>query len=212
MQGNLELEQIIKQVIVQHLKTAYNKTVKVGVSNRHVHLSREAVEVLFGKGYTLNICKELSQPNQYAAKECITLIGPKGVIEKVRILGPERTQTQVEILMSDTYKLGVSPVVRESGDLENTPGIHLLGPKGMLTLSEGVIVAKRHLHLYEEDAKKMALRDKSTIKICGGERKTIYEDVVVRVSREYATEIHLDMDEANAAGIKQNSLVSIISE
>ena len=187
-----------------------NGEVKIGISNRHIHLSQQDLDVLFGENYKLTELKPLSQPGQYAAKDCVTLIGAKKTIQNVRILGPCRKQSQVEILMSDSYTLGVPIVVRESGDIAGTPGIYVAGPKGFIHLKEGVIVAKRHIHVSKEDALKMNLQNKEIVSVvCGNDRKTVFCETVVRVSEDFQTELHLDMDEANGCGIK-NGMKAII--
>ncbi|ABR30660.1 phosphate propanoyltransferase [Thermosipho melanesiensis] len=185
-----------------------------GVSNRHVHLSREDVEVLFGKGYTLTPIKDLGQPGQFACQETVIIVGPKGAIEKVRVLGPERKETQVEISLTDAFKLGVKPPVRDSGDLDNTPGIVIVGPKGSVIKDRGVIIAKRHIHMHTSNAEKYGVKDKQIVKVLVEKegRRLIFDDVLIRVSEKYALEFHVDTDEANAALLKTGDLVYIIEE
>jgi len=186
--------------------------VPVGISNRHVHLSKKDLELLFGNGHQLTMKKDLSQPGQFAAVETVTLIGPKGSIPRVRILGPTRSQTQVEVTLSDCYLLGVKAPVRDSGDLAGTPGITIQGPAGKIDLAQGLIVAQRHLHLQPAEAEKLGLKDKEYIKIkTGGERPLIFEQVLVRVRSDFIMDLHLDTDEANAAGLKNGDLVTIIN-
>lgn len=184
----------------------------VGVSNRHVHLSREDVEILFGKDYQLTPIKDLGQPGQFACQETVTIVGPKGSIENVRVLGPERKETQVEISLTDAYKLGLNPPVRDSGDLEGTPGITIIGPKGQVTKEKGVIIAKRHIHMHTSDAEKFGVKDKDIVKVIveKGERKLIFDDVLIRVSDKFALEFHIDTDEANAALLKNGDVVYIV--
>ncbi len=185
--------------------------VPVGISNRHVHLSEKDLEQLFGIGYQLTVKKDLSQPGQFAAEETVTLIGPKGSIPRVRVLGPVRSQTQVEIAMSDCYTLGLTAPVRDSGDLAGTPGITIEGPAGKVELTQGLMVAQRHLHLHPSEAEKLGLKDKQHIKVrTGGERSVIFENVLVRVRPDFRMDLHLDIDEANAAGLKNGDLVTII--
>lgn len=185
--------------------------VPVGISNRHVHLSLKDLETLFGPGATLTVYKELSQPGQYAAEEMVDLIGPKGTIKKVRILGPLRKQTQVEISATDARALGVNPPVRESGQLAGSAPIVLEGPKGRLELSEGVILAHRHIHLSDEEAKEMGFQDKDVVKVkVEGIRGLVFDNVIVRVNRDYRKDFHIDTDEANAAGLKNGDLVEIM--
>ncbi|AEX84803.1 phosphate propanoyltransferase [Marinitoga sp. 1135] len=184
----------------------------VGVSNRHVHLSKEDLEILFGEGYELHPIKDLKQPGQYAAEEVVTLEGPKGKIERVRVLGPVRKETQVEISQTDAFKLGVTAPVRDSGDLDGTPGIKLIGPKGSVEIKKGLILAKRHIHMLPEDAEKYGVKDKDLVYVIvdKGDRKLIFGDVLVRVSPKYALEFHVDTDEANAALLKTGDEVKIV--
>ena len=186
-------------------------TVSVGVSGRHVHLSQEDLEALFGAGYELTPIKELSQPGQFAAKETVTLVGPKGVIERVRVLGPVRPSTQVEVLRGDTFKLGVPACVRMSGKLERTPGVTLAGPHGTVALSQGTIVAARHIHMTCDEAAQRGLHDGQVVSIAfGGERGGRLDNVVVRANNTSALDCHIDTEEANAFGIKNGSVVEII--
>lgn len=186
-------------------------TVSVGVSGRHVHLSQEDLEALFGADYELTPIKELSQPGQFAAKETVTLVGPKGVIERVRVLGPVRPSTQVEVLRGDTFKLGVPACVRMSGKLEGTPGVTLAGPHGTVALSQGVIVAARHIHMTCDEAAQRGLHDGQVVSIAfGGERGGRLDNVVVRANNTSALDCHIDTEEANAFGIKNGSVVEII--
>jgi putative phosphotransacetylase len=189
--------------------------IKAGVSNRHVHLSQEHLEILFGKGYELTPIKDLGQPGQYAAKEKVILVGPKGAIEGVRVLGPVRKATQVEISKTDAFKLGVNPPIKDSGDHEGSVGLTLVGPKGTVILERGVILAKRHIHMTPEEAEAFGVKDKDIVMVyCEGTggRKTIFDDVLVRVSKSYALEFHVDTDEANAAMLSNNDPVYIIEE
>ena len=186
-------------------------TVTVGVSGRHVHLCQTDLEALFGPGYELTPIKELSQPGQFAAKETVTLVGPKGVIERVRVLGPVRSATQVEVLRGDTFKLGTPACVRMSGKLDGTPGITLAGPKGTVTIPQGLIVAARHIHMTCDDAAARGLHDGEVVSIAlGGERGGRLDNVVVRANNSSALDCHLDTEEANAFGIKNGSEVEII--
>ena len=178
------------------------KKVIVETSARHIHLSREAVDVLFGQGYELTMKKELSQPGQYACAEKLTVVGPKGSL-KASILGPTRPASQVEISLTDARSIGVVAPIRESGDIAGSGSCKLVGPKGEVELTEGVIAAMRHLHITPEDAAAMGVQDKQIISVetnCNG-RALTFGDVVVRVSDKFATRMHIDTDEANAAGI-----------
>ncbi|MDK2966419.1 phosphate propanoyltransferase [Lacrimispora sp.] len=186
-------------------------TIPVGVSNRHVHLSQEDLDTLFGKGYQLTNMKELSQPGQYACKEMVTVCGPKGAIEKVRILGPVRKQTQVEILAADCFKLGRNTSPKMSGELAGTPGITLVGPKGTVETKEGLIIAQRHIHMSPSDALKFGVHDGETVKIeTEGIRGGIFNNVAIRVTETSALECHLDTEEANAMGLSGTSKITIV--
>lgn len=175
--------------------------VLVETSARHVHLTEEHIEALFGKGATLTHKKDLSQPGQFACEERVTLVGPKKSIANVIILGPARKDTQVEVSFTDARTLGVSAPVRESGDVAGTPGLKLVGPAGEVDIDAGVIVAKRHIHFTPEDAAEYGVSDKEIVKlkIESNDRTTIFDDVVVRVNPNFAAAVHLDTDEANAA-------------
>lgn len=185
-------------------------TIPVGISNRHIHLSQSAVEKLFGANYALTKLKDLSQPGQYACKECVTICGPKGVIEKVRILGPVRSETQVEILQSDTFKLGVKGALRLSGDLTDTPGITLIGPKGSCEIHQGVIVAKRHIHMLPEEAERFGVTDGQVVTIdFAGDRGGSLNNVVIRATANSGLECHIDTEEANALGVVPGTTIKI---
>lgn len=176
------------------------KVVPIGISNRHIHLSQAHLEILFGKGYQLNVMKDLCQPGQFAAQETVTLKGPKGTLGKVRILGPVRKETQIEVSVTDCFQLGVKPVVRDSGQLDGTDGMSIIGPLGEITTDKGVMVAGRHIHFHTDQAKEWGLQDGQRVKVyvpC--QRPVIFDDVLIRVSDNYKLEFHLDTDEANAA-------------
>jgi acetate kinase len=176
--------------------------IPIGVSARHVHLSRKDLDALFGEGYRLTPRSYLSQPGQYACEETVNLIGPKGRIERVRILGPLREETQVEIARTDQFRLGIDAPIRASGDLDGTPGITIEGPKGTITIPKGVICSVRHIHMSPEDALRFGLRDTDIVMIrVEGERPLIFGDVLVRVKPNFRLDMHIDTDEANAAGI-----------
>ena len=182
------------------------KRVPIGISNRHVHLSRADLEALFGPAYALTIDRELSQPGEFAAKETVALIGPKGCIENVRVLGPLRQKTQVEISVTDCYRLGIKPAVRDSGFHDGTPGLLLVGALGNVELERGVIVAARHIHLHTDEAKEWGLENGARVRVqVKGRRPVIFQDVLIRVSDKYRMEMHLDTDEANAALLDQGS-------
>lgn len=185
--------------------------VPVGVSGRHLHLSEEHLRVLFGNGYELTPIKNLSQPGQFAAKEQVTLCGPKGVLEKVRIIGPIRGKTQVEILQSDAFKLGVPAKIRLSGDLEDTPGLTIIGPKGSVILEKGVIVAQRHIHMNPKQALDYGLKDGQVVSVMvSGIRGAILQNMLIRADEKGYLDCHIDMEEANALGLKNGSKVTII--
>jgi propanediol utilization protein len=182
--------------------------IPVGVSNRHIHLSQEDLNRLFGEGYQMTKLKDLLQPGQYACKETVTICGPKGAIEKVRILGPVRSKTQVEILEGDGFKLGRGTQTRMSGDLQGTPGITLIGPKGSVQINEGLIVAQRHIHMGPEDAKHFGVHDGQIVSIeINGPRGGILNNVAIRANDASILECHIDIEEANAMGV--NSLTKI---
>lgn len=184
--------------------------IPVGVSNRHVHLTKEHIAILFGEGHELTNMKDLSQPGQYAAEEKVEIIGPKKSLT-ARILGPARSVSQVEISISDSFVLGVPAVVRNSGDIKGTPGVILRGPEGEVTLEEGVIVAARHIHFHTSDAEKMGIKDKDIVKLkANSPRPIIFEEVLCRVHDEFALDCHLDMDEANAAQLKNGDELELI--
>ncbi|SDE69351.1 Phosphate propanoyltransferase [Sporomusa acidovorans DSM 3132] len=210
------LEQIVSQVVAalpelnQAAKT--EQGIPVGVSNRHIHLSAEHIEVLFGSGYTLTKEKDLKQINEFAAKETVTLVGPKGVMRNVRVLGPVRKFTQVEISRTDGFSLGVVPPLRDSGNIQGSPGIVVAGPKGAITLKEGVICAARHIHMEENDARRFNVADGDRVTVqVGGPRGGTYCNVLIRVSPNFRLEFHIDTDEANAAELRNGDKVTLVS-
>lgn len=174
----------------------------VETSALHAHLSQKDLEILFGEGATLTNMKELSQPGQFACEERIEVIGPKGSV-MMRILGPTRPETQVEVSFTDARKLGITPPIRESGDLEGTPGVTIKGPKGEVTMDKGLIVAKRHIHMRPEDAAQCGVEDKQivSVELNYNGRRTVFGDVVCRVNPTYGFAMHIDTDESNAAGL-----------
>lgn len=206
-------EAIVRQVtnrVLEKLKEYDSHKIPIGVSNRHVHVTKEDLETLYGTGYELTVKGDLKQPGQFAANETVTIRGPKGQFEKVRILGPVRKQSQVEISKTDSFRLGVRPQIRESGDLTGTPGIELVGPKGTVALPQGAIVALRHIHMTPSQASAMGVRDKDIVEVeTFGERRGVLGDVLVRVSEQFALEMHVDVDEANACSLKNNDYVVI---
>jgi len=189
-----------------------NRRVPIGVSARHVHLTRSTIERLFGEGYELEPGKQLSQHGQFAARETVTLIGPRGRIDKVRIMGPVRSRDQVEISRSDEFVLGIDAPVRISGDLANTPGITLAGPRGEVKLESGVVCARRHIHMNPDDAARLGIADHDSVsvRVDSDGRDLTFNDVTVRVAPEFELELHLDTDEANAAGVEPGMTAEIL--
>jgi len=208
-----ETERALKRSGVSDiLKTRRDRPVPIGVSAHHVHLSPEHVEALFGRGRRLTPGKPLSQPGQYAAEEKVDLVGPKGRVERVRVLGPERPATQVEISRTEEFKLGIDAPIRASGDIHGSPGLALVGPKGRVDLREGVICALRHIHMAPEDALGFGLRDRDVVRVkVEGERSLIFGDVLVRIHPDFRLEMHIDTDEANAAEINEGMTATIES-
>lgn len=187
------------------------KELPIALSNRHVHLSSEHIEILFGEGHELEKFKDLSQPGQYAACEKVDVVGPKGTLKGVRVLGPARGQSQVEISFADGFVLGVKPPVRDSGDLAESPGAKLVGPNGEVEIKDGIIAASRHIHMHTDDATAFQVEDKDRVSIrVNGERGLIFENVLVRVHHTYALEMHVDVEEGNAAGVKNGAKVELV--
>ncbi|MBE6590706.1 MAG: phosphate propanoyltransferase [Ruminococcaceae bacterium] len=179
------------------------KKILVETSARHIHVTKEHLEILFGKGYELTVKKMLSQPGQFACNERVDVVGEKGTIKGVSILGPVRPDTQVEVSATDARTLGVVAPIRESGDVAGSGACKLVGPAGEVSISQGVIIAKRHMHLTPAAAEEFGLKDKQICKIkLGGERALIFDEVVVRVKDSFAPAVHIDTDEANAAAFK----------
>lgn len=209
----MNTENIVNQItelVLAEIKRMQPKEnlIPVGISARHLHLTQEQVEILFGKGHQLTFLKPLSQIGQFAAKETVTLKGPKGVIEKVRILGPVRPHVQVEVSMTDARTLGLNPPVRESGKLENTPGLVIKGTVGQIETQDGVIVAQRHAHMSLEDAENFGISDGDYIRVfVDGESGGTMEPVKVRVNKNYVLDLHLDTDNANAFGLSQGQML-----
>jgi acetate kinase len=189
-----------------------SSVIPVAISARHVHLSQPTVERLFGAGHQLRPKVPLSQPGQYACVETVTLRGPRGCLEHVRVLGPPRSADQVEISRTDEIALGIDAPVRLSGDLESTPGVVIEGPAGSVTLNSGVVCALRHIHMSPEDAEHFGVSDGQIVQVEAGSpsRAVIFTDVVVRVAPHYRLEFHLDTDEGNAAGIEAGAMGKLI--
>ena len=189
--------------------------VLVETSARHIHLSQADLETLFGAGYELTPKKDLSQPGQFACEERVTVVGPKKELPGVSILGPVRPETQVELSLTDARSIGLSAPVRESGDVAGSAGCKLVGPKGEVEIAEGVIAAKRHIHMTPEDAAEFGVKDTQVVQVrvpSSIGRATIFDDVVVRVSPKYALAMHIDTDESNAAGVAPGTMADVIAE
>ena len=186
--------------------------VPVGLSNKHVHLSQEDINILFGEGHELTAIKDLGQPGQFACDEKVDLVGPKRTIKGVRVLGPARKESQVEISLADGFTLGIEEVpVKGSGSLDGTPGIKLVGPNGEVELKQGVIAAARHIHMHPKDAEELGVKDKDMVKVkVEGERGLVFENVLIRVHETYALEFHVDVEEGNAAMLKNKQMLEII--
>lgn len=200
------VDEVVKRIQEQQL------SFEVEASGRHTHLSREAIDALFGPGYQLTKVKDLSQPGQFVCKERITVCGPKGVFQNVVILGPERPASQVEVSLTDSRDLGIKVPVRESGHIDGTPGVVLMNGEKSIHLDKGLIVAKRHIHMTPADAEKNHVANGDIVKVkIAGERGLIFDDVVVRVSPKFATYMHIDYDEANACGFTKGNRGWIVS-
>lgn len=211
-----DLKKEIAKLVMQELKTSgllineYNK-VPVSVSARHLHLCREDLEALFGKGYELTVEKEISQPGQYAAKEKVTLITDKGKIENIRVLGPLRNKTQIELTKSEARTLGLNLEVRNSGDLDNTSGVTIKGPKGSIELREGVIIADRHIHMTPEDAENYGVKNGQKVSVVvNGKKGGVLSNVTIRVNPRYKLDFHIDTDDANAFLIQNGDLLDLV--
>ena len=202
--------QLVTRLVIEELEK-FQRSVPIGVSNRHIHLDRKDMDILFGQDSELTFKKELGQPGQYAAEEMVTIRGRKGELSRVRVLGPLRSESQVEISVTDGFALGVRPPIRESGKLAGTPGVTIVGPKGTIEKDTGTIAALRHIHLTPEDAQRMGVKDKQMVKVeIRGLRGGIFHNVLIRVSEQFAPEMHIDVDEANAFGVKNGDRAYII--
>lgn len=199
----------IVETVVRELKARL--MVEVEASGRHVHLSKEDVEAIFGKGHQLKRVRDLSQPGQFVCEERVSLTGPKGTIQNVVVLGPERKETQVEVSMTDSLSLGIKPPVRLSGDIEGSSGIIISHGERQIQKEKGVIIAQRHMHITPEDANRLQVKDKEILKIkVFGSRPVIFEDTIVRISKDFQTYVHIDYDEANACGFEKGTLCRIV--
>lgn len=196
------------------------RPIPVGVSNRHFHISPKDLETLFGKGHPLSKLRDISQKGQFACHETLEVIGPKGTIRNIRIVGPARGQTQLEISRSDAYGLGINPPVRYSGDLAGSAGARIKGPVGELNLKQGIIIPQRHIHMNSRDAREFGVRDRQRVfvaPVVEGEldpgcepRHTIFANVLIRVDESFVLDFHIDLDEANGSGLKTGDHVYII--
>lgn len=208
----MSFENLIDKVI-DRIQNELDGSFEVEASGRHVHLSRKELDALFGTGYELTKAKDLSQPGQYASKERLTVVGPKGAFHNVVILGPVRKESQVEVSLTDCLQLGVKAPIRESGDIEGTPGIVLVNGDKSVSLDKGLIVAKRHVHMTPEDAEKLGVKNHDIVKVkVEGARPLIFDDVVIRVSPKFSTYMHIDYDEANACGFSKGIRGRIIKD
>ena len=199
MEANALIDAVLRNIFIE-----------MEASGRHVHVTKEQAQILFGHELTPD--RPLSQPGQWVAKERVTVIGPKGEFKNVAVLGPERKEGQVEISLTDGRVLGVKPPIRPSGDVKDSPGAVLKGTLGEVTLSQGVIAAQRHIHITPEDAVRFQVKDKDLVKLqTYTDRPLVFADVLVRVSADFATRVHLDFDEANACGYKTGDLGRILS-
>ena len=218
----MEITEDMLQLIIQKVMNALGAEkvsrdpvnipeIPLEVSARHVHLSQDAVDELFGKGHKLTPKKDLSQPGEFLAEERVSIIGPRGIIENSAVLGPARPKSQVEVSMADTRKLGVKVPVKDSGDVAGTPGIALASTDGVVKLDEGVIIARRHIHMTPADAAYWNLNDKEIVKVevCSS-RPLIFDDVLIRVSEKFALAMHIDTDEAGACFADKNSKINIL--
>ena len=208
-------EKLLKEIL-EDLKLRQersNAPVPVGISNRHIHFTKEDFKAVFGSDAEPCLFRQLRQPGFYACNELVTVEGPKGSLKNVRMIGPYRPYTQIEVSLADARQLGLEPPIRDSGKLDNSPGIKITGPKGSVTIRRGVILSKRHIHFHPRDAQAMKIKDGTEVRVLcgrGTDRETIYEKVLCRVSDKFALELHLDTEEANAAGLKNGSETYIV--
>jgi len=209
-----KITEMVRKILSEVENSGEANEVPIGISNRHIHLSRADADKLFGAGYELTPMKDLSQPGQFACKETLTIIGPSlRPIENVRVLGPLRSSSQVEISKTDSYVLKVKPPVRESGKIQGSSPITIIGPRGVVSLSEGCIIANRHIHMSESDGKAFGVKDGDSVTIdTFGTRRTRWYDVQIRVHKDFRLEMHVDTDDANAAGLLNGDKVKIVKE
>lgn len=204
--------QLVDQIVDEVIKELKEKLfIEVEASGRHVHLTKSDIEALFGPGYELTPVKDLSQPGQYACKERVSVTGPKGTLNNVIVLGPARKESQVEVSLTDAMVLGIPSPIRQSGDVKGTPGVTISNGERKVQLSQGLIVAKRHIHITPEDAVRFSVTDGEIVKVkVFGSRPLIFDDMVVRVNKDFRTYIHIDYDEANACGYTKGTLGMIL--
>ncbi len=207
----MEINKIVELVKIELEKNKIKRKVPIEASGRHIHLSKEHIEQLFGEGYELEKIKDLSQTGQYACKERVRVIGKKGIIENVIVLGPSRESSQLEISITDSRVLGVKPIMRNSGDIKNTPSVIISNGDKIVKLEEGVIVAKNHIHMNEEDSVRLGVRDKELVNVrVRTERPVIFEDVLVRVNKNFVLSMHIDYDEGNCCKLDKGTYGEII--
>lgn len=210
------IARIVEEVVRERLgaragRSPASKRVPIGVSNKHVHLTREHTEVLFGPGHRLTPLRPLFQPDQFAAKETVHVATHKGMLRDLRIIGPERKYSQVELARTDCFQLGLAPPMRQSGELDETPGCVLIGPAGSVVLGRGVILAGRHLHCHTTQGEALGLKNRDVIRVrVGGPRGAILENVLVRVGDIHTLELHLDTDEGNALGVRTGDTAELL--
>jgi putative phosphotransacetylase len=194
------IQSIVEKVLRQLQQEVETPTIPIGVSARHIHLSKEHLEMLFGRNYELTKKADLSQPGQFAANETVTVVSSKGSLERVRILGPIRGETQIEISKTDSVKLGLNPPLRESGDIKGSSPATIIGPHGSVYLLEGLIIAQNHIHMTPKDAEQFNVENGQYVKVkIQGQRPVLFDRVLIRVSPRYQLEMHIDTDEANAS-------------